>query len=221
MTFFAECTIIRISNLSIKKKGVIYMGMFDSLISPTVYQEEVKEEKSDLNFQNEDSVEQREIADQDLMAAKILLDNAEKSDDERVKKACDKKATENAMEAVEKYQKSVIYADENHEKINNDTLHKKLEKTHNHSFQQRETEKAGISILESEDIKALSEGVRKKQGEKSPYNAIRFSRQNTAHQNAKKAVEVAEKAKNNLESMIEEQKKEKIQMGDLVISIEI
>lgn len=197
------------------------MEMFDTLIPAISVRSEINEEKSELNFENEDSIEQREIADQDLMTAEILLENAEKSDDKKVKKACDKKATENAMEAVEKYQKSVIYADENHEKIKNDDLHQKLEETHNHSFQQRETERAGINILEENDIKVLNKGVKKKLGQKSPYNAVRFSRQNTTHKDAQNAVAVAEKAKNNLNKKIEEQKHEKIQIGDLTVDISI
>lgn len=195
------------------------MGMIHTLIPTISVQSEIKEEKSELNFQNEDSIEQREIADQDLIAAKILLKKSENIDDEKVKKACDKKATEDAMQAVEKYQKSVIYADENHEKITNDELHEKLEKTHNLSFQQRETKKAGINILEEEDIKVLNKRVEKKPGQKSPYNAIRFTRQNTQHQDAKNAVEVAEKAKNNLNKKMEEGKQ--IQVGGLTVDIGI
>jgi hypothetical protein len=37
---------------------------------PTIFsQTEINEEKSELNFQNEDSTEQKELADQDLIVA--------------------------------------------------------------------------------------------------------------------------------------------------------
>lgn len=196
------------------------MRIFGESIPVILAQAEINEEKLELNFQNEDSIEQKELADQDLIAAKHLLADSEKSDDIKIKKACDRKATQTAQEAVEKYQKSVIYADENHEKIVDDQMHKNLEKTHNTSFQQRETKKAGINILEKEDINMLNKGIKKKPEEKSPYNAIRFSKQDIPHENAKNAVAVAEKAKKNLEKKIEDQKHEKIYIGDLGITFD-
>lgn len=178
--------------------------------------EEVSKNKeaSELNFQNEDAIEQKELADQDLIVAKHLLDNSERSDDIRITKACDRKAVQMAQEAVEKYQKSVIYADDEHKKITNENLRKKLEKTHNTKFLQRETRKVGIHILKGKDIDTLNKPVEKKPGEKSPYNAIRFSRQNIRHENAKNAVAIAEKAKKKLERMIEDQKRKKIRVGN-------
>ena len=173
---------------------------------------EINEEKSELNFQNEDSTEQKELADQDLIVAEQLVIDSEKSDDTQIKKACDRKAIQTAQEAVEKYQKSVVYADERHEMIANDKLHESLEKTHNTKFQQRETEKAGINILEAKDIDMLNNGITKKPKEKSPYNAIRFSKQqNITHENAKK----------NLEKKIEDQKHEKIYVGNLEITFDL
>jgi hypothetical protein len=197
------------------------MGIIEGHISQVAIRVDAQEEKTVMNFQNEDSIEQRELANQDLIVAKALLNTAEKNQDEKVKKACDKKATENAMEAVEKYQKAVVYADEDYKKISNKTVHDKLVKTHNHKFQQQEQKKAGINILEDEDIDRLTEAIKKRKGEKSPYNAVRFSRQNIVHEQAKNAVAVAEKAKKNLEEMIEDQKHEKIEMDGLIITFDI
>lgn len=193
------------------------MEIFGEYVPAFFSQAETNEEKSELNFQNEDSIEQKELADQDLIVAEKLVNDSEEIVDIQVKKACDRKAIQTAQEAVEKYQKSVVYADEKHEKITNDKLHGNLEKTHNTKFQQRETKKAGINILEAEDIDLLNNGIVKKAGEKSPYNAIRFSKQTVSHENAKNAVAVAKKAKKNLEKMIEEQKYEEIRVGNVKV----
>lgn len=63
----------------------------------------------------------------------------------------------------------------------------------------------------------LNNGIVKKAGEKSPYNAIRFSKQTVSHENAKNAVAVAKKAKKNLEKMIEDQKYEEIHIGNVKV----
>ena len=197
------------------------MEILDRSVPAIFSQTEINEEKSELNFQNEDSTEQKELADQDLIVAEQLVIDSEKSDDTQIKKACDRKAIQTAQEAVEKYQKSVVYADERHEMIANDKLHESLEKTHNTKFQQRETKKAGINILEAKDIDMLNNGITKKPKEKSPYNAIRFSKQkNITHENAKNAVAIAGKAKKNLEKKIENQKHEKIYMENLEITFD-
>lgn len=192
------------------------MEIFGEYVPAFFSQAETNEEKSELNFQNEDSIEQKELADQELIVAEKLVADSEESVDMQVKKACDRKAIQTAQEAVEKYQKSVVYADEKHEKITDNKLHGNLEKTHNTKFQQRETKKAGINILEAEDIDLLNNGIVKK-GEKSPYNAIRFSKQTVSHENAKNAVAVAKKAKKNLEKMIEDQKYEEIHIGNVKV----
>ena len=76
-------------------------------------------------------------------------------------------------------------------------------------------------ILEKVTDKNLYE-ILKKSKEKSPYNAIRFSKQqNITHENAKNAVAIAEKAKKNLEKKIEDQKHEKIYVGNLEITFDL
>lgn len=141
------------------------MGYFDNLIIPAIVQEAEENEKSKLNFENEDSAEQRSLAHQDLTAAKTLS-NASKStdaEDKSTKKALNRKAKQTAMEAVEHAQKSVVYADEKHKVINNDELHAKLEKTHNNSFLQREQKRTGTNIVEKSDIDKLNSAVKKRQ----------------------------------------------------------
>ena len=93
------------------------------------------------------------------------------------KKALNRKAKQVAMEATEHAQKAVVYADEDCKKITNSGLHDKLTKTHNNEFLQREQEKVGINIVEKEDIIKLNSAVKKRKGEYSPYNAVRFSEQ--------------------------------------------
>lgn len=92
------------------------MGYFDRLITSNTVQESVQEQQ-ELNFENENSIEQRELAHQDLIAAESLAESSEKSDDKHIKKSLNRKAKQSAIEATEHAQKSVIYADENHLKI--------------------------------------------------------------------------------------------------------
>lgn len=192
------------------------MGYFNSLIVPAIVQDAEESKKGKLNFENEDSAEQRSLAHQDLIAAKALSDVSKSMDTENksTKKALNRKAKQTAMEAVEHAQKSVIYADEEHKVINNDDLHAKLEKTHNNSFLQKEQKKTGINIVEKSDIDKLNSAVKKKRGEKSPYNAVRYTEQEIDDKTVNDAIEVAEKAVNNLEQKVEESKKETIKIGN-------
>lgn len=192
------------------------MGYFDNLIMPAIVQEAEENEKSKLNFENEDSVEQRNLAHQDLTVAKTLSNVSKATDakDKSTKKALNRKAKQTAMETVEHAQKSVVYADEKHKVISNDELHAKLEKTHNNSFLQKEQEKTGTNIVEKSDIEKLNSAVKKKKGEKSPYNAVRFTEQEIDDKSVSVAIEVAEKAVNNLEKKVEESKQEKIEIGN-------
>lgn len=192
------------------------MGYFNNLIVPAIVQEAEENKKGKLNFENEDSAEQRSLARQDLIAAKALSDVSKSMDSENksTKKALNRKAKQTAMEAVEHAQKSVIYADEEHKVINNDDLHAKLEKTHNNSFLQKEQKKTGINIVEKSDIDKLNSAVKKKRGEKSPYNAVRYTEQEIDDKAVNDAIEVAEKAVNNLDKKVEESKKETIKIGN-------
>lgn len=192
------------------------MGYFNSLIVPAIVEEAEENKKGKLNFENEDSAEQRSLAHQDLIAAKALSDVSKSMDTENksTKKALNRKAKQTAMEAVEHAQKSVIYADEEHKVINNDDLHAKLEKTHNNSFLQKEQKKTGINIVEKSDIDKLNSAVKKKRGEKSPYNAVRYTEQEIDDKTVNDAIEVAEKAVNNLDQKVEESKKETIKIGN-------
>ena len=48
------------------------MEYFNNLIVPAIVQEAEENEKGKLNFENEDSAEQRSLAYEDLIAAKAL-----------------------------------------------------------------------------------------------------------------------------------------------------
>lgn len=197
------------------------MEYFDSLIIPAVIQEMNVQENRELNFENEASIEQRELAHQDLTSAKVLAKASQSSDDKHIKKSLNRKAKQAAMESVEHAQKSVTYADEDHKKIQNEDVHSKLEKTHNNSFMQREQEAAGIQILTKEDINKLNSTIKKKNGEKSPYNAVRFTDQEISDQAVNDAIDVAEKAVTNLEQKVSDNKRTKIQMGNFDVLIDI
>lgn len=62
------------------------MEIFGEYVPAFFSQAETNEEKSELNFQNEDSIEQKELADQDLIVAEKLVNDSEESVDIQVKK---------------------------------------------------------------------------------------------------------------------------------------
>lgn len=63
------------------------MEIFGEYVPAFFSQAETNEEKSELNFQNEDSIEQKELADQDLIVAEKLVNDSEESVDIQVKKS--------------------------------------------------------------------------------------------------------------------------------------
>ncbi|MCB2298892.1 hypothetical protein [Clostridium tagluense] len=199
------------------------MGYFDNLIRPAIVQVEEQNEKSELNFENEESIEQRELAHQDLEVAKALSKVSKNTDSnpKHIKKALNRKAKQIAMEATEHAQKSVTLADDKYKKINNLVVHMRLEKSHNNSFMQKEHEKAGINILEKEDVDKLNSAVKKKNGEKSPYNAVRFTNQEIDDKSVDEAIGVSEKAIDNLEKKVKQSKQTKIKIGDSEFIIDI
>lgn len=178
------------------------------------WQEETDERELALNFDNINSKEQKELADDDLCIAELLLSvftspkklQKKLNLDTKTKKALCRKVRQGTMEAVEKYQKVLIYDD--NEKMDDD-LNKRLKKTHNTKFQQKEAEKTGINILEKEDIHILNKGIKYPPEETSPYNAVRYHKQSNTYRNMKNAVTVAQKAKHNLEQELEKKSENK------------
>ena len=77
-----------------------------------------------------------------------------------------------------------------------------------------EQKKTGINIVEKSDIDKVNSAVKKKRGEKSPYNAVRYTEQEIDDKAVNDAIEVAEKAVNNLDKKVEESKKETIKIGN-------
>ena len=71
-----------------------------------------------------------------------------------------------------------------------------------------------MNIVEKSDIDKLNSAVKKKRGEKSPYNAVRYTEQEIDDKTVNDAIEVAEKAVNNLDKKVEESKKETIKIGN-------
>lgn len=200
------------------------MGYFDNFRRPAIVQIiEEQSEKSELNFKNQKSVEQRELAHQDLEVAKVLSKKSKETDssEKRIKKALNRKAKQTAMEATEHAQKAITFADDKNKKISDLKLHTNLEKTHNNQFMQREHKKVGINILEKEDIEKLNSAVKKKNGENSPYNAVRFNEQEIDDKYVDEAIEVAQKAIDNLEKKVQESQSIKFQIDDSEFTIDI
>ncbi len=168
--------------------------------------QESKTSNIQLDFDNERSKEMRQLATENLECAKRLFEIAENSDPQ-YKKAIYRKTTQSAMESVEASQKSIVYADLNAKNIKDPSgeLHEKLTKTHNLNFLQKETQKAGINILDSSDIKSLSNGITLIDGDKSRYNAIRYKSQDIKRQEASDSIKTAEKSIANYDRKVLEQ----------------
>ena len=199
------------------------MEYFDYLKKPTIVQVAEENTEDKLNFENKDSAENRELAHQDLKAAKTLAaaSKATANEDISTKKALNRKAKQSAMEATEHAQKAITYADEKHKKISNPKTHSQLETTHNNTFMQREQKKAGINILDEDDIKKLNSAIKKKNGQKSPYNAVRFNVQDIDDKSVQDSIEVADKAVKNLEREVKRSKETSIQLGNINVSFDI
>lgn len=180
------------------------------------------EDQGELDFANEDSAEHRELAHQDLTAAKSLADAAKKAqkEDKRTKKALNRKAKQSAMEATEHAQKAVVLADNKHKKISNPEIYSRLHKTHNNSFLQRELAQVGEEIVNQEDIKKLNSSIKRKRGEKSPYNSVRFTDQDITDTSVDTAIEVAEKAIDNLEKKVKTSKRLKIKLNGTTYALD-
>lgn len=189
-----------------------------SNIVNTIIESGVESEES-INYENEKAKELKELADEDVKAAEVLLECAEKTEDEKSKKSIAKKSIQTSMEAIEKYQKVPIYADEKGSKIKKDKKRQELEKTHNNSFLQLETQRANLNVLDKKDIDELNSCVNKKKGEKSLYNAVRYQRQNVGTKEAKIALSKAKKAKNNTEKRIKDSKTEIITANGVNVRI--
>lgn len=155
-----------------------------------------------LNFENEICIEYENLGDEDLTSAIVLRDAASNKDyDNKSKKSINRKAVQNYLEAIEHYQKCVVFADENKELITDNDSRSQLEKTHNNGFLQRKTKEKGINILEFKDIQDLKNTVYKKPEENSEYNAIRYSEQNINIEQVNMVIAIAGKAKENLSEL--------------------
>lgn len=112
------------------------------LITPIIYIQKEQREKADLNFDNEASREQRELAAEDLKSAKELfaLSKAAKFQrDKSTVKGFKRKAVQSVMESTEHSFKAVNCADEDKKVISHNDLEqrKRLDKSHNLIFLQR------------------------------------------------------------------------------------
>jgi len=81
---------------------------------------------------------------------------------------------------------------------------KDYDHSHNLRFLQRKQEKVKITILDKEDAEKLIETVDNR-GTYSPYNDVRNRVQNTTEESVKRAIEIAEKACDNVRELKEKQ----------------
>lgn len=179
-------------------------------IVPAIYYIQEEQSETKLNFNNEKSVEEQELAEQDLKSAKALAELSRDfnyQSDEKAIKGFRRKAVQCAMESTEHSFQAINSADEKKEVISSNDSQKrqKLESTHNLSFLQREQAEAGISIISEQDAQLMTNIVNKRENDRSSYNAVRFKNQSLTDESVDKAIEIADKAYNSVKEMAEEQ----------------
>lgn len=191
-------------------KGMIFVNTY-------VINHEIQSE-SRLNFDNEESVKEQILAEEDLNTAKVLREDVKKY--EEYKKAITRNAVKNAMESTEHSLKAVSYADEKKDIIlpGDAETREKYDTTHNLKFLQREQKKAGIEIISKNDVKKITRAV-KNRGTHSPYNDVRYIPQNATEEAVQDAIEVAEKAFNNMKELKEKQSMETMEFDEVSVTI--
>lgn len=149
-----------------------------------------------LDFSNQTANLKCELAKSKLTSAKALYDICELSEDPE---ALFQNIRECCILSTEHSQKAILYADAKHKLISKKKF-KQLRKSHDNSKLQKEQQNAGISILEPEDIAVLNNEINGTS--EFYYNHIRYKKYNFDKESVRKALDVAEKAYNNLLSYI-------------------
>lgn len=179
-----------------------------------------KQSESRLNFNNRESVEHQTLAEGNLITAKALYDDMQMKKYKKHKKRIGQNALKSAMESTEHSFKAVSCADENKNVIlsGKKKEREKYDHTHNLEYLQREQENAKIKILEKKDVEKLNKTVKNK-GADSPYNAVRYKLQGTTEEAVKDAIEVAEKAYDNVKKLKEKPSTETIELNGVSVII--
>lgn len=178
-----------------------------------------KQSESKLNFNNRESVEHQTLAEGNLITAKALYDDMQMKKYKKHKKRIGQNALKSAIESTEHSFKAVSCADENKDVIlsGKEEEREKYDHTHNLEYLQREQENAKINILEKKDVEKLNKTVKNK-GADSPYNAVRYKLQGTTEEAVKDAIEVAEKAYDNVKKLKEKQSTETIELKGVSVT---
>ena len=178
-----------------------------------------KQSESKLNFNNRESVEHQTLAEGNLITAKALYDDMQMKKYKKHKKRIGQNALKSAIESTEHSFKAVSCADENKDVIlsGKEEEREKYDHTHNLEYLQREQENAKINILEKKDVEKLNKTVKNK-GADSPYNAVRYKLQGTTEKAVKDAIEVAEKAYDNVKKLKETQSTETIELKGVSVT---
>lgn len=178
-----------------------------------------KQSESRLNFNNRESVEHQTLAEGNLITAKALYDDMQMKKYKKHKKRIGQNALKSAIESTEHSFKAVSCADENKNVIlsGKEEEREKYDHTHNLEYLQREQENAKINILEKKDVEKLNKTVKNK-GADSPYNAVRYKLQGTTEKAVKDAIEVAEKAYDNVKKLKEKQSTETIELKGVSVT---
>ena len=178
-----------------------------------------KQSESRLNFNNRESVEHQTLAEGNLITAKALYDDMQMKKYKKHKKRIGQNALKSVIESTEHSFKAVSCADENKNVIlsGKEEEREKYDHTHNLEYLQREQENAKINILEKKDVEKLNKTVKNK-GADSPYNAVRYKLQGTTEKAVKDAIEVAEKAYDNVKKLKEKQSTETIELKGVSVT---
>lgn len=179
-------------------------------------QSEIQSE-SRLNFENEESINHQNLAEEDLNTAKVLFEDMKKY--EKYKKGIARNAVKTTFESTEHSLKAVSCADERKDIIlSGDTeTREKYDTTHNLNFLQREQKKAKIEIISKDDVKKITRAVKSRRTH-SPYNDVRYIQQSTSEEAVQDAIEVAEKAFGNMKELKEKQSTETIEFDGVSVT---
>lgn len=145
-----------------------------------------------LNFSNEMSDLKMNLSKSKLITAKALFDISDSCEEPE---AIYQGIRECCILSTEHSQKAILYADAKHNLISKEKF-KQLSRSHDNSKLQNEQQKVGISILEPDDIAVLNNEI--SGPSRLNYNNIRYNQYNFDKESVKKALDVAEKAYNNL-----------------------
>lgn len=153
-----------------------------------------------LDFHNKKSQEHYALTCENADSLKVLLNESDLENNSDKRKGYNRIIKQLSFEAVEHLQKSVLYADTNHEAINMKTF-RNLKHSHDIVALQSEQQKSGINVFSKDDIDVITDSVKKSSPKENLYNSIRYKVQNIDIESVRKTVDIVDNAINFVASL--------------------